>query len=66
MESEISSFCTAGNRVEVAHSPAGHTANLVVIVRDAKGPLRAESITFHARAWSAFLTGARNGEFAAD
>ncbi len=56
----VSSFCTAGNCVEVGHTPGG-----AVTVRDAKDPLRATAITVSATGWAAFLAGVRCGEFPA-
>jgi hypothetical protein len=49
--------CSAGGCVEVAHLPGGHVA-----LRDSKDVTKAPHIFDHAE-WSAFLTGARNGEF---
>jgi hypothetical protein len=60
MHFRVSSFCTGGGCVEVGHSSIGDP---VVVVRDAKDPLRTVSITFSNRAWNTFLTRARNGEY---
>jgi hypothetical protein len=56
----VSSFCTGGGCVEVGHARGG-----AVVVRDAKDPLRATTLTFSTTRWAAFLAGVRRGEFPA-
>jgi hypothetical protein len=57
-EFKISSFCNWGNCVEVGQAPDGF-----VLVRDTKDPQRLTSLSFSAAEWSAFVLGAKAGEF---
>lgn len=57
IEYRTSTFCSYGNCVEVGMTPDGG-----VSVRDTKAP-ESGDLRFTAEEWTAFLAGARAGEF---